>query len=106
MPREIISINISSSPCYEASASFLAVLAYPGADQEPLRSNFWLALCRQTIIALANENFEGWAWRQQPIKPGFFIVSDDTAEKTYRAGCNLIKDRLLAGDRYGAPFLC
>jgi hypothetical protein len=105
MPRETISINISSNPCYEAGAAFLAALAYPAADQEPQRSDLWLALCRQTIIALANENFEDWAWRHQPIKPGFFIVSDDTAEKTCRDGFDLINDRLLAGHRYGAPFL-
>src|SRR5258706_12499368 len=105
MPRETISINISSNPCYEAGAAFLAALAYPAADQEPQRSDLWLALCRQTIIALANENFEGWSWQHQPIKPGFFIVSDDTAEKTCRDGFDLINDRLLAGHRYGAPFL-
>ena len=96
MPRETISINISSNPCYEAGAAFLAALAYPAADQEPQRSDLWLALCRQTIIALANENFEGWSWQHQPIKPGFFIVSDDTAEKTCRDGFDLINDRLLA----------
>jgi hypothetical protein len=105
MPREIVAINISKVPPYEAGATLLSWLAYPAADQEPLRANFWAALCRQTIIALANENFDGWAWRHQPIKPGFFVVSDDTAEKQFRDGFKMIEDRLLAGHRYGAPFL-
>lgn len=105
MARETISINISSVPCYEAGAAFLGAVAYPAANHEQKRLNFWQALCRKTIIDLAHENFDEWSWKHQPIRPGFFTVSDDAATKALTAGFDLLGERMQAGHYYCVPFL-
>jgi hypothetical protein len=104
MPREIVHINISTLPPYEAGAVLLSWLAYPAANDEPSRLGFWAALCRHWIIDFASHNPQ-WAWNYQPIKPGFFTINEQTSEKVYRAGFKRIHHRLVAGHRYVAPFL-
>jgi hypothetical protein len=101
MPRETIGINISTLPVYEAGAVFLACVAHP--DDEKGRQSFYMALCRQTIIQMANQDSD-WAWRAQPIKPGFFIIGDQTVEKVNNKGFKLLSDRIAAGHRYFMPF--
>jgi hypothetical protein len=104
MPREIILLD-RSAPAYEVGAQFLAVLAYPAAEEEHLRLIFWKALCRQTIIecAAADRDF---ASSNQAIKPEFFIeLTEEFAKKSVAAGFIKINERMVAGHWYAAPVL-
>jgi hypothetical protein len=102
MPRETIAINVSTLPIYEAGAVFLSCVAYPDSENE--RQKFYMALCRETIIQMANQDGD-WAWQPQSIKPGFFIIGDQTAEKAINKGFELLKKRIAAGHRYFMPFI-
>jgi hypothetical protein len=104
MPRETIGINISTLPVYEAGAAFLACVAHPDPNQENERQKFWMALCRQTIVQMANQDGD-WAWQTQSIKPGFFIIGDQTAENSLKRGFKLLKNRITAGHWYLLPFI-
>lgn len=102
MPRETVGINLTSLPVYEAGAVFLSSIAHPHNETD--RQNFWIALCRQTIIQTANQDGD-WAWCHQLVKPGFFIIDDETATKQIKRGFRLLNERIIAGRWYLRSFL-
>jgi hypothetical protein len=104
MPRETVGINLHTVPTYEAGAVFLACLAHPGRNEEQDRQRLWVALCRQTLIHMANQDGD-WAWQPHPIKPGFFIIGDQTAEKTIKRGFQRLEERLVAAHYYLMPLV-
>jgi hypothetical protein len=92
MPRETVEIKVANRASYEAPAEFISYLAYP--DNADDRRNFWIVLCRN-YLKLAASKDDRWAWRPQPIEPGFFVThTENEARKIFNKGFKKLSDRL------------
>jgi hypothetical protein len=90
MPREVICLPVSKEPLYEATAVFLAILAYP--DDPTRRNQFCTAYCREHLRALAKQDTV-FASAPQPIRPGLFLITDAAVEDEMRAGGGRLAER-------------
>jgi hypothetical protein len=93
MPRETIGIPVGQDPLYEASAAFLAVLAHPSSETH--RIQFYRALCRSTILQLAEQD-AAFAWSRQFIKPGYFLMDDAACSAALKHGGAELSERKAA----------
>jgi hypothetical protein len=93
LPRETIGIPVGQDPLYEASAAFLAVLAHPSSETH--RTQFHRALCRSTILQMAEEDAV-FAWSRQFIKPGCFLMDDATCSAALKHGGAELSERKAA----------
>ncbi len=93
MPRETIAIPVGQDPLYEASAAFLAVLAHPSSETH--RMNYHRALCRSTILQLAEQD-AAFAWSRQFIKPGYFLMDDAACSAALKHGGAELSERKAA----------
>jgi hypothetical protein len=91
MPRETVDLKIADRETYEAGAEFFAYLAYP--DDQRLRQQFWIVLCRAYLSDRASQ--PNWAWQVQPIKPVFFSAHNrEEAQKIFIKGYWKLCERL------------
>ncbi|MGD1037920.1 MAG: hypothetical protein ABR878_12155 [Roseiarcus sp.] len=93
MPREIVEMPVSREPLYEAVAVFSAVLAYP--EHQDSRDRFAAAWCRATIRARAKKD-EAYASELQPIRPGYFLMSDNAAKAAMQDAARRLAERKTA----------
>jgi hypothetical protein len=95
VPRETIVIPACSGLLHEAVAVFLAVMAYPYAEDHEKRDNFCTALWREQLRIRAAKDVE-FASSRLPLPPGLSLISDATIRKAMRDGARRLAERKVA----------
>ena len=103
MPRETVPIDVLTCPLYEAGATFLAWIAYPGSVEERERRRFLLALCRKFLTDQVKAN-KDLASRLAKIEY-FTEIDDKLAVTMIKLGYERLRDRHTTAVRYLMPFL-
>ena len=103
MPREIVSLNLSSPFPYEVGATFLSTLAYPELADTKQRERYRQAVCRWGIEIRADE--DGFTKKPQPIPPAIFLVDDATYRRYLKSGNKILNERLVAVNWIVMPHL-
>lgn len=100
----VYTLSPDSSEPYECAAALLALLAYPhpAADTSE-RPAFHAALCRAALLGCAADDPD-WLWHSQPIKPGYLLLEEATADRGLAQGQKRLDERLIAA-RMALPFL-
>jgi hypothetical protein len=98
LPRETVTINLTSRPTHEAAAMFLSWVAYP--DDPPRRKQFDVAMCRAMLMDFT-DSFPDEPQRQ---RMDVYQVVPKEAERALQKGWSSIFERIIAA-RWYAPYL-
>lgn len=104
MPREIVSLNLSSPFPYEVGATFLSTLAYPELADTKQRERYRQALCRRGIEKRADEDPD-FTTEAQPIPPAIFLVDKATYRRYLKSGNKILNERLVTVNWIVMPHL-
>jgi hypothetical protein len=104
MPREVVGINLSGVPTYEACSFFLATVAHPGSADGPIRERLFIAFCRETIKATAAAD-QTWGSMHHPVRTKFLTIGDETAKNALKTATKELNSRFVAAQRLFFPFL-
>src|SRR5215467_544619 len=81
---------------YEAGASLISVLAYPGDGDEELRAGVHASLCHHALRVLCAIEPD-WALSPQPMKPLYALRTQREVGKDLRTLRRRLRDRMAAG---------
>jgi hypothetical protein len=81
---------------YEAGASLISVLAYPGDSEEAKRAAVHASLCHHALRVVC-EVAPDWALHPQPIKPLYALRTSDEVRQDLRTLQRRLRDRMVAG---------
>ena len=81
---------------YEAGASLISVLAYPGDGDEELRAGVHASLCHHALRVRC-EIEPDWALSPQPMKPLYALRTQREVGKDLRTLRRRLRDRMAAG---------
>jgi len=81
---------------YEAGASLISVLAYPGDREEELRASAHASLCHNALRVLCAIEPD-WALSPQPIKPIYALRTLRELKQDLRTLQRRLRDRMAAG---------
>lgn len=106
MPQEIITITMDTAKPEMAPAKFLAILAYPQADDADKRGTFMMALRAEYFTILAHDVER----RGQPItvEPALLALERshrDLLGRSYKDGVRRIRDDRLTAARMAATVM-
>ena len=82
---------------YEAGASLISVLAYPGDGDEELRAGVHASLCHHALRVLCAIEEPDWALSPQLMKPLYALRTPDEVRKDLRTLQRRHRDRMAAG---------
>jgi hypothetical protein len=104
VPRQIVSIQLSSLPAYEAGAELFSYVAYPDPTEEIERQRCQIALSRWAITERAKVDKE-WALTRHEMKPSLFIQPEKFFLKCYNNSLALLLRRGLCAMAMMVPYL-
>jgi hypothetical protein len=89
-------IDFNRVEVYEAGASLITLLAYPGKSEEETRGAVHASLCHHALRATC-ELDPNWALSPQPIKPIYALRTPHEVNKDLRTLSRRLRDRMAAG---------
>jgi hypothetical protein len=104
MPRETVTLGLSTPFTAEPGARFLSFIAYPNSKDAKARGAFFLAICRFAVTALCEKDRK-WANSPQAIKPAIILMGDTERRKALRLGSTQLGYRFKAAIFFAAPHL-
>ena len=102
MPRESITIPISTSLPHEAAATLFGIIAYPDAADWKRRALFETAMYYKAVAGMVEES-QHWARTHQPIRPGLLVQDPKRMQVEFQRGVRIIANERLIAAKMAGP---